>query len=298
MKLQPIETGTYLVAVSGGVDSMVLIELLRAQPHLNVAIAHVNHGIRPDSARDEDFVRSYAKTSGITYYSKKLKLGPKASEATARRARHAFFKELIKKHGYDGLITAHHHDDIVETAIINMIRGTGWRGLVAMQSNKNILRPLAECTKQEIIDYAQENNIFWVEDSTNVDTKYLRNYIRHNVLKDDEQTKEKLKIIIEKQEQTEAEIRQLLAVVKKQVVLKKNPLILSRYQCIMLPNDILAEVLREVLDTLDPRPPINKKRIQAMVQFIKTAQANKVLQLGGPWHMRSSPRKITFIKNS
>lgn len=173
-----IPEGKYILAVSGGVDSMVLLDILLEQPGVELVVAHFNHGIREDSDADETIVTETTRNYGLPLESGRGRLGADASEEQAREARYKFLNDIKVKHRAAGIITAHHQDDLIETAIINLLRGTGPRGLVAMDKNKKIVRPLLNTPKSEIIDYAKDNKIRWREDSTNKDPKYLRNYIR------------------------------------------------------------------------------------------------------------------------
>jgi tRNA(Ile)-lysidine synthase len=174
-----IPSGKYVVAVSGGVDSVVLLDHLVEHPEYELIVAHFDHGIRDDSADDEAFVKVLAERYGLLFESKREELGKQASEALARDRRYAFLYSVAKKH--DALIvTAHHSDDAVETVAINLMRGTGWRGLAVLDSE--VIRPLIDMGKQEIIAYAKEHNLTWREDSTNESDVYLRNRLRHKMV--------------------------------------------------------------------------------------------------------------------
>lgn len=181
MKVE-LEPGKYAVAVSGGVDSVALLDMASKLPEAELVVAHFDHGIREDSAKDREFVRGLAKRYGLKFEAAEGRLGPDASEEKARAARYQFLKSIQKKHGAKAIVTAHHRDDMLETAIINLLRGTGPRGLSSLRSRPGVLRPFLNRTKAEIIDYARENNLKWREDPTNLDQRYLRNYIRHSVL--------------------------------------------------------------------------------------------------------------------
>lgn len=174
--------GTYVVAVSGGVDSMVLLDVLRQKPKLKLVVAHFDHGIRAESAQDRKLVQRIAKLHNLPFVYAKGELGPKASEALAREARYAFLRKVQAEQGAKAIITAHHQDDMLETAILNLLRGTGRRGLSSLKSRKDVLRPLLDWTKKDIREYAEEHDLVWAEDATNSDERYLRNYIRHNIL--------------------------------------------------------------------------------------------------------------------
>lgn len=177
-----LEPGQYIVAVSGGVDSVVLLDLLTQLPGLKLTVAHFDHGIRPDSKADRLFVQSLAQAHRLPFSYDRAELGPGASEAIARQARYQFLNKVRRVTGARSIITAHHADDRLETAIINVLRGTGRRGLSALKSNQRIARPLLGYSKQQLRAYAQDQNLRWHEDSTNQDDRYLRNYIRHQIL--------------------------------------------------------------------------------------------------------------------
>jgi tRNA(Ile)-lysidine synthase len=165
-----------LVAVSGGVDSIVLLDKLYRSGRRDLIIAHVDHGIRKDSASDAQFVKNIAERLGLSFELTTLRLGSHASEDTARQARYDFLRKMAHKHRAT-IVTAHHADDVVETVAINLTRGTGWRG-VAVLGAPDIMRPLTGLFKSEIIDYAQTHSLEWREDSTNQTDRYLRNRIR------------------------------------------------------------------------------------------------------------------------
>lgn len=179
-----LEPGKYVVAVSGGIDSMVLLHILRTLPSLELIIAHYDHGIRNDSYKDRELVQRTAKQYGLIFEYGEGRLGPKASEATAREARYAFLREIKDKYQADAILTAHHQDDAIETAILNMLRGTGRKGLSALGSQPDIIRPFLGVTKAWINEYAAEHpEIVWHDDPTNLNDQYLRNYVRLHVLK-------------------------------------------------------------------------------------------------------------------
>lgn len=170
------------MAVSGGVDSVVLLHLLATHPGMQLIVAHFDHGIRPDSALDREFVGGLARQYGLPFVYDIGGLGPGTSEEAARRARYAFLHKVRRAGGARAVITAHHKDDALETAIINLIRGTGRRGLTSLKSTDIVKRPLLHVPKADIRAYAAQQGLKWREDSTNSDPAYLRNHIRHKVV--------------------------------------------------------------------------------------------------------------------
>ena len=178
-----------LLAVSGGIDSMVLMHLF-LQLNYDISIAHCNFQLRgEESNEDENFVKSAAKKFKIPnyfiqfdteIYSKENKL---STQLAARKLRYDWFQKLLSENELDYLVTAHHLDDNVETFLINFIRGTGLDGLTGIPAqNKNIVRPLLPFSREEIENYAKENQIQWREDSSNASDKYFRNKLRHNIV--------------------------------------------------------------------------------------------------------------------
>lgn len=177
-----VKPGRYVLAVSGGVDSMVLLNLLQQQPGVRLTVAHFDHGIRDDSAEDRRLVAAATQFYGLPFVYHAGLLGAGASEATARRARYEFLHQVRKAANAQAIITAHHQDDVLETAILNMLRGTGRRGLSALKNRSDVLRPLLDIPKIDIVDYASEHDLIWREDSTNADETYLRNYVRRRIM--------------------------------------------------------------------------------------------------------------------
>lgn len=184
------EGSTVVAAVSGGSDSMALLSILnsiKAEFDFTLCAAHVNHCLRGDSAdRDESFVREKCRASGVELFVKKAKVAEIAAEQgmgleeCGRNVRYDFFNSL----GENVIIaTAHNLSDRAETFLFNFARGSALRGLCSIPPvRENIVRPLIDCSKAEIIEFCEKNQIEYVTDETNSDIKYSRNRIRHNVI--------------------------------------------------------------------------------------------------------------------
>lgn len=181
---------TVVVAVSGGADSMCLLHFFNKYSiklKLNIICAHVNHGIRGKEAeRDEEFVRKFCEKNGIKSVFAHFnvpeiaKENGESEEQCGRRLRYEFFSSISEN---AKIATAHNLNDSVETFIFNFTRGTGLKGLTGIPPVRdNIIRPLSECTREEIEQYLREENISFVTDSTNLSDEYSRNKIRHNVV--------------------------------------------------------------------------------------------------------------------
>lgn len=177
-----MQPGCYVVAVSGGVDSMVLLHLLWRAEKYQLVVAHFDHGIRSDSSQDCQFVAAIAEQYGLQFMSQQGNLGSNASEDTARRARYDFLRYAQNQTRAKAIVTAHHQDDLLETAFINLVRGTGRHGLSSLRSTSDIQRPLLSVPKAVIVDYARQHRLTWREDATNSDNRYLRNRIRQSIM--------------------------------------------------------------------------------------------------------------------
>jgi len=178
-----------LLAVSGGIDSMVMTHLFLRSDY-DVAIAHCNFSLRStESDSDEEMVKEFAAEHNITFFTVRFDTKTYAREhkisvqMAARELRYRWFEKLRSENGYNSIAVAHNLNDNIETLLINLIRGTGIAGLTGMKpSANNIIRPLLFATREEIISYCKANSITFREDQSNIDTKYLRNRIRHKII--------------------------------------------------------------------------------------------------------------------
>lgn len=178
-----------LLAISGGVDSVVLADLLHTH-QFNWAMAHCNFSLRSkDADEDEQFVLELSKKYSVKCFSIKfdtLQYAEKhglSIQIAARELRYKWFNELMKTHSFNYLLTAHHLDDNIETVLLNQIRGTSIKGLAGIPlKQNNIVRPLLNFTKEEILNYAHTRNLKYREDISNTKDKYQRNFIRLNII--------------------------------------------------------------------------------------------------------------------
>ena len=261
---------TYLVAVSGGVDSVVLLDMLVRRGH-DVIVGHVDHGIRcEESSSDARFVAALAQRYGVPCVSTALHLDVSASEATARDARYKFLLEQAAAH-HATLATAHHLDDIVETIVINLERGTGWRGL-AVLGRADIVRPLVKFTKQQLYDYAVRHRLEWVEDRTNATDDYQRNRVRHRLPVD----------FAGRGELGELRVRQLE--LRNQIVTESWRLVdganrYSRYFYAQIPTEVGMELLGTVVEEKHGIRP-TRPRLERALLAIKTARPGTTIELG------------------
>jgi tRNA(Ile)-lysidine synthetase-like protein len=279
----------YVVAVSGGVDSVVLLDMLVSKklsaiyqlPSTNyhLIVAHFDHGIRKESHLDAEFVAGLAKKYGLSFEIKREELGSNASEEKARDQRYAFLRSVAEKYNAK-LVTAHHADDVIESIAINLVRGTGWRGLAVLDSD--VIRPLTSMNKAGIINYAKKHRLKWHEDSTNKTDAYLRNRMRAKVASLDEDTKRQLLALWSAQKSIKAEIEK-----EADKLIGDGPTY-SRYFFLHLDDRIGSELLWHIFRWRLTRP----QRLK-LLHTIKTFLPGKTYQPGWGIEIDFTSRNFT-----
>jgi tRNA(Ile)-lysidine synthase len=290
----------YIIAVSGGLDSITLLYLLvkltsgeadsSDRPELDelaklnitdksqIIAVHVNHQIRPDSDKTEDFVRRICEQYQVQFHSTKLKL-KNSSEDEARRERYLALNQAKLKFKASAIITAHNQNDAMETAIINLVRGTGWRGICALNSTGEIIRPLLSLSRLEITKIAAEANLIWHEDSTNSDESYLRNKIRKSILpKFSKDETEQLSLIINNLVTTKKDVD---AIFKEIIEYSSEGFSLLRSQITSqnFSKKMLAEALIYILPKLGAT--YDKKVVASLSEFcLNAVNGKKFMQAG------------------
>jgi tRNA(Ile)-lysidine synthase len=179
----------YLLAVSGGIDSVVMAHLFQSAG-IQFSIAHCNFQLREkDSEADEEFVKALAGKFNVPFFAKKFDTTHYSDELgisiqmAARDLRYNWFYEIALENNLDYIVIGHNKNDIIETVLMNFTRGTGIRGLMGIKPvNNKIIRPLLFATRQLIQQYAENNNLKWREDASNAEIKYQRNKIRHTII--------------------------------------------------------------------------------------------------------------------
>ncbi len=181
----------FCIAYSGGVDSHVLLHAMAQLRDQNkewvVRAVHINHGLHPNADSWEAHCREICTSLKIPLTTEKIQLDIKPGdsiEEMARNARYAAFEEQIERG--ENLLTAHTQNDQAETLLLQLLRGSGVKGLSAMPIKKPLgtgylVRPLLECTRDDVITYARQNDLRWIEDDTNVEQRFNRNYLRHEI---------------------------------------------------------------------------------------------------------------------
>lgn len=184
----PTDAG-FLIAVSGGADSISLLHLFKYM-NLRIQALHCNFGLRgKESNMDEQFVKRFCDSYGIPLSVKKFdtlgyaRQNSLSIEMAARELRYNWFREMKEKKKMDYIVTGHHADDLAETVLINMCRGTSIKGLTGIKPiNGDLLRPLLDCSRTDILQYIQDNQLGYRTDSTNNSLDFVRNKIRHRII--------------------------------------------------------------------------------------------------------------------
>ncbi len=294
MKLEPevVKPGKYVVAVSGGVDSVVLLDMLSNNPGLDLVVAHYDHNMRFDSAQDTQFVKELAQKYGFEFLSNKAEVEVK-SEEEARKLRYEFLDKAKRSTSSNAIIIAHHQDDVIETMMINLLRGTSNTGLASLSSNNTVIRPLLDMSKEQISEYARINKLEWREDSTNSDNKFLRNYIRNVLIPDglakNPNFKQEMLQINKSARSNRAQLEDALAELAQALCLyDKKKVTIDRSQFTMLPNEVASALLVHVIKGLPADVEINKKQIARAIRFLKTGKNNKHMEFSGNVNLQIS----------
>lgn len=284
-----VNPGTYVVAVSGGVDSMVLLDLLAKTPKLKLIVAHYNHGIREDSDLDRKIVQDAASKYKLPFVFDEGKLGQNSSEALARDARYTFLNKIKEAAQANAIITAHHEDDMLETAVINLLRGTYRHGVTSLKSKPELLRPLLHTTKEQIKNYAKENKINWREDYTNEDDKYFRNHVRNNILpRFSLEQKNKMLEHIDTLRQLNETIDRIVSPAIS------DKMKLDRHWFTMLNHDVAKDIMAMWLNAHGAKD-VNSKNLELLVQAAKTYEPGKKIDVDKNFVLRVQKEQLALL---
>lgn len=261
-----------ILAVSGGVDSMALLAMYA---HADIIVVHVDHGTRKSSAEDANFVRRKCQELGVKFYETRLELGEGVSEELARKKRYEFLKTIQEKEG-GTLCTAHHLDDVLESIAINLIRGTGWRGLTPFYGDE-LVRPfiISKMWKRDVLKFAGKQNICFRQDPTNYEADYLRNRVREKMTELDETARVDIINLFEKQNELRGKIEKLVTDLAKQTIVGKN---FHKKELFLTADEKVAlEVLREIC--LMHCYSLTRKQLADFLAAIKTYAPHKKFNL-------------------
>ena len=249
--------------------------LLAMYAHADIVVAHIDHGTRKSSAEDADFVRRKCQELGVKFYETKLGLGEGVSEELARKKRYEFLKTIQEKEG-GTLCTAHHLDDVLESIAINLIRGTGWRGLTPFYGDE-LVRPfiISKMWKRDVLKFVGEQNICFRQDPTNYEANYLRNRVREKMMKLDDAARVNIIKLFEKQNELRNKIEKLVTELEKQTVVGKN---FHKKELFLTADEKVAlEVLREIC--LMHEYSLTRKQLMDFLSAIKSFAPHKRFNL-------------------
>nr|MBP3258529.1 tRNA lysidine(34) synthetase TilS [Bacilli bacterium] len=282
---------TLILACSGGPDSMCLLDLLlkfREKNNINIVIAHVHHNVRKESDDELVFVRDYAVNHDVIFETMKIENYSGSNfECEARDKRYTYFSKLIEKYNAKYLLTAHHGDDLMETILMRIVRGSNLKGYsgfdrVSNQGDYKVLRPLIALTKSEILDYNKENNIPYVNDYTNELDVHTRNRYRKYILpklkeEDSNVNLKFLKFSEVLKEYDEYIEKEVLKIINKVYV--NNILDISKF--IKLDSLIQTRVISKILSNIykDNIVYLDDKNILSIKKLILSDASNSSLNL-------------------
>lgn len=295
-----------LVAVSGGIDSVVLLDLFY-KTNYHIAIAHCNFSLRGDeSNQDEDFVKGLSDKYRVEFFVKKFntkKISEKTGlsiQETARNLRYDWFNELAENYNFNHIAVAHHFGDQAETFFINLFRGSGVSGLKGMPLKRDkIIRPLLFARRAEIEQYAHKNKLNFREDSSNSSDKYLRNRIRHNILPEIEKAANNFPLAMADSlrflSEDEAMLKQLVQKKKESVFLCKNKQIIIPQEgifCFDAPDVWLFYMLKGFSFNRDVTDEIMLALLEGKIGKIFFSESHQLLVDRGQLIVREKENKM------
>jgi tRNA(Ile)-lysidine synthase len=291
------------VAVSGGIDSVVLLDILaslREELAVTLTVLHLNHGIRgAEAARDQRFVQELSKRYSLPYLGQEVdvpayrKEHPLSWQEAARELRYRFFEQAMETHKLDKVAIGQTADDQAETVLMRLIRGGGARGLKGIPPVRGgYIRPLLEVWRQELLPYAEHKGLSFVQDSSNLKTDYLRNRIRHELLpalsEYNPSIKERLLHVAQVLGEDASFLDGLADEIAKGICLVDEEVSLSIPSLISLPVALQARVLQRAFTSLVARGILEYPHLTSVMALIQGEGGNKRVALpGGYWARRS-----------
>ncbi len=278
-----VKNDKLIVAVSGGVDSVVLLDLITKNTNSkNIIIVHINHGLRKESLDEAIFVEKLAKKYGIQYETSKLNL-KNPTEENLRNSRYKFLRKIKEKYNAKYVVTAHHLNDQAETVLLYLTRGTGPTQIWGMKEIENdIWRPLLSFSKKEIIAYAKDNKLKHITDKSNLDSKYSRNRIRNKIIPEINKINENFLTTIQKEIILGQELEYFIKEETKKAlknIASGNTIDLKKFKKLNI--FIKKSILFEMLKTHTPKKEgIYQKNVNEILK-IADSSGNKMSKIGG-----------------
>lgn len=295
-----------IVATSGGPDSMTLINILKDINWYKIICAHVNHKLRRESNKEAEMVKNYCRKNNIIFEYHQINNYEGNTEAYARKKRYIFFENLIKKYQSKYLLTAHHGDDLIETILMRISRGSNFEGYtgftkISKRSNYTLYRPLIFLTKDEILNYCHNNKIEYVIDKSNNDDKYTRNRFRKYLLpplkkENNNIHKNFLKLSTTIKEYDDYINKEVSKIING--VYKDNIIIVSKMinQEAIIQKKIIIKVLKTIYK--DDINKIKDKHIDNIIYLLNSTKPNQMLNLPNSFVLIKSYDKAYIKKKN
>ncbi|MEX1377381.1 MAG: tRNA lysidine(34) synthetase TilS [Eubacteriales bacterium] len=302
---------TVVVGLSGGVDSMVLCDILmlyKREVNFKIFAAHMDHRLRDESGEDAFFVAAYCSKNNIPLYTASADVQIEASEAkvsietAARYMRHGFFTTIINEHKNAKLALAHHMNDMAETILMRLIRGSSIDGLSPMpEKDGHIIRPLMCLTREEVMQYAKEQGIKWCEDKSNSDTKYTRNYIRHELIPEIEKNINPSVVhTLCSQAKSFKEDSGFMGEIAHKAAKKAkktdNGYMMSDEDFMYLHPSIRKRTIKILMDKLGKKFDLYEKNINAIDALFSQRRTGAVIEIPGEYEARAHVMGVELVK--
>ncbi|MDD5836067.1 MAG: tRNA lysidine(34) synthetase TilS [bacterium] len=299
---------TIVVGVSAGPDSMCLLHILleiKKRKNINIIVAHINHNVREASFEEEAYLKDYCSQYNIPIEVLKLEKISTNFEAVARKKRYEFYQQIVNKYHARYLMTAHHGDDLIETILMRELRGSNLKGYAGFKKyteypNYALVRPLIYCTKKELEQYLEQNNIKYYIDATNLEDNHLRNRIRHHILPllkaENPQVHEKFLEFSEELTVADNILQKYTNDILRRVY-NNNRLNIKELQ---KENKVIQKrVIESILEKIyDGRLElITKKHVEGIMNLLNGTKANATLNLPANIVIQKEYSVISFIKN-
>ena len=302
------ERKTIIVAVSGGVDSMVLLHLLERYSRATLIVAHVNHQLREESKEEEKFVRDYCEEHGLICEVAKWDVGATIQtniEQEARKFRYAFFEQLVQKYQANYVATAHHGDDQIETILMRLVRGSSVRSLAGILSQREftqesqLVRLLLGIDKESIYQFAAQQGVTYREDASNDSLIYQRNRYRHQVIP---LLKQENGELVSKVQQLSLQLQDMITVLEPQLQMKAEVIFLPFEEGWRVEKNQFQQqspewqrlVVQYFFEEQFFKKGIAVKQVQVdkVVSFLQTTVAHATLELQKDWKVIKSYQEV------
>ncbi len=303
------ENETCVLALSGGPDSMCLLELLKElkkEKEFSLICAHINHNTRVQCEEEKKFIEKYLKKTNIPLEYYKIEKYKKGSfnEEEGREKRYEFLKEVCKKHNATILLTAHHKDDLTETILMRILRGSTLNGYSGIKKESiwediKIIRPLLSIRKKEILEYLNNFHIPYVIDETNNELIHFRNKIRHKIIPELEKIEpkylEKIEIFQESLEQAHKLITSVLEE-KKEKIIKEGKIIKEEFLTLeqTWQEEVLKEYIKDIYNKELKR--ISRKHLKIALNFIRNQKETQEIDFPGKFLLKKDRQSIWLEK--